>query len=80
MRYDPRGFVTQSANASAAFIVARFGSPGKNTNFAFKEPFFQRAWGPTPNHVSASILSLVVVVYFATRVVLQRLSPQTHGV
>jgi hypothetical protein len=71
--------MTQSVIATAAFIGARFASLGENITFASKGPLFHRARGPTPIHISASILFLVVVVYFPTHVVLQRLFPQTHG-
>jgi hypothetical protein len=45
--YDPRGFALQCGIAAIVFVASRFVLPGENLNFAHRDPFFHRAWGPT---------------------------------
>jgi hypothetical protein len=77
--YDRRGLALQSLIAVLAFIASRFTIPTKNTNFAFADPFFHRAWGPPPIHVAVSVLFLAIVVYLPTHLVLKGLFPQRAG-
>ncbi len=71
--YDRRGWLLQSAIAAIALISARFAAPSENINFAFRDPFFHRAWGPAPIHLALSILFLAIVVYLPTHLILRRL-------
>jgi hypothetical protein len=71
--YDRRGWALQSAIAIIVMIAARFAGAEKNVNFAFRDPFFRRAWGPAPVHLALSLLVLIFVVYFPTHIVLQKL-------
>jgi len=73
--YDRRGWPLQSAIALVLFIASRFTDPTKNLNFAFRDPFFHRAWGPAPIHVAISLLVLIFVVYFPTHLLLRGLFP-----
>ncbi len=74
--YDPRGFALQFLIArSRVYCLALHRRPPKNTNFAFADPFFHRAWGPPPVHVAISVLFLVIVVYLPTHLVLKRVFP-----
>lgn len=73
--YDRRGLGVQSAIALIAFIAARFTSPDKNINFAFREPFRHHAWNPAALHVALSVLFMCVVVYLPTHLLLQLLFP-----
>lgn len=71
MGYDRRGWVLQSGIAVAAFAGARFTPPELNINFAFSDPFFNRAWGPAPMHVAISALVLIVIAYLPTHLCLK---------
>ena len=62
--YDRRGWTLQAAIAAFAFVAARFTSPEENINYAFRDPFFRRSWGPAPVHLAVSLLFLNVVAYF----------------
>jgi hypothetical protein len=81
MGYDRRGWALQCALALPVFIAARFTSPADNTDFAFADPFFHRAWGPAPTHVLVVWLFMVLVVYLPTHMVLKRFfpAPQAKG-
>lgn len=64
--YDRRGLPLESMITLAVFFLARFTSPDKNMNFAFRDPFVHRAWGPAPIHVLLSVLFMILVVYYPT--------------
>lgn len=69
--YDRRGLALQSAIGAAAFAAARFTSPELNINFVFSGPFFHRAWGPAPVHVSINALVMIAVAYLPTHLCLK---------
>ena len=71
--YDPRAWRLQSVIALLAFVASRFTDPATNINFAFRDPFWHRAWGPGPVHVAASVLFMALVVYLPTHLFLSRL-------
>jgi hypothetical protein len=73
--YDRRGWPLQSAIALVLFIASRFTDPTKNLNFAFRDAFFHRTWGPAPIHIAISLLLLIFVVYFPTHLLLKTLFP-----
>lgn len=73
--YDRRGWALQSAIALILFIASRFSDPAKNLNFAFRDAFFHRAWGPAPIHIAISLLLLVFGVYLPTHLALKTLFP-----
>lgn len=73
--YDRRGWPLQSAIALILFIASRFTDPAKNLNFAFRDAFFHRAWGPAPIHITISLLLLIFAVYFPTHLLLKTLFP-----
>ena len=80
MGYDRGGFALQSAIAAAAFAAARFTSPERNINFAFRDPFFHHAWGPPAVHVAISALVLIVIVYLPTHLCLKHFfAPPTQS-
>ena len=70
--YDPRGFALQSAIAAVVFIASRFVLPGENLNYAFRDPFFHRSWGPAPVHVVLTLAVLVGAIYCPTHRLLWR--------
>jgi hypothetical protein len=74
--YDPRGFLLQGAIAAVVLAASRFILPGENLNFAFRDPFFHRAWGPAPVHLGLTCAVLVGAVYWPTHLVLRRWLPR----
>jgi len=76
--YDPRGWQLQAAVAAAAMIASRFFDPAKNMNYAFRDPFFHREWGPAPLHVAIVWAVTVAAVYWPTHCVLVRILPSAE--
>lgn len=70
--YNRRGFALQCAIAAAALIVARFTNPSENINYAFRDPLFQRSWGPAPIHLAVIWLGFVVLIYLPTHLLLAK--------
>ena len=74
--YDRRAWPLQSAIAAAALLCARgFTAPVENVNFAFREPFFGRAFEPAALHLALVWAALALVAYGATHALLLRLAP-----
>jgi hypothetical protein len=74
--YDRRGWITQCLIAIPVVVLARRAStPQTNINYVFTDPFFHRAWGPAPLHLTAVLLFLMFVVYLPTHLLLMRLFP-----
>jgi hypothetical protein len=57
--YDRRGFALQCAIAAVVLPLSRLAGPEKNYNFAFRDPFFNRAFGPAIVHLAVIYVSLV---------------------
>jgi hypothetical protein len=77
--YDPRGFALQCGIAAAVLVASRFVLPGANLNFAHRDPFFHRGWGPAPVHLALTFAVLVVAVYWPTHAVLRRWRGRRQG-
>jgi len=71
--YDRRAWLLQSAIALPVFVASRFTDPARNINFAFADPFFRRAWGLAPLHITVIFLFMVLVIYLPTHLLLRRL-------
>jgi len=71
--YDPRAYWLQSALAVAGVLVGRLLGPEANVNGAFRDPMFQRAWGPPVVHLAAVAGTLVLAVYPLTNLALSRI-------
>lgn len=76
--YDRRGFALQSAIALGALVASRWTSAAGNINYAFRDPFFHRAWGPAPVHVAITFVALAAVVYLPTHLALEKLFPPAN--
>lgn len=76
--YDRRGFALQSAIALGAMVASRCTSAAANINYAFRDPFFHRAWGPAPVHVAITFVALAAVVYLPTHLALEKLFPPAN--
>ena len=77
--YDRRGWVLQSGIAAVALVLARLLAPAQNINFAYRDPFFGRAWGPAPVHLAVILLPLIVLIYGPTHLALARLLPRARA-
>ncbi len=73
--YDRRAWKLQSAILLPVLIASRFVTPDQNLNFAVKDPFLHRSYGPAPTHLAITFLFLVFVVYFPTHLLFSRLFP-----
>jgi hypothetical protein len=73
--YDRRAWKLQSAILLPVLIASRFVTPEQNLNFAVKDPFLHRSYGPAPAHLFITFLFLVFVVYFPTHLLFSRLFP-----
>lgn len=74
--YDPRGFLVQCGLAVALTVAGRRFGPETNLNFAFRDPIFDRAWGPPAVHLAVILGVQIVVVYGLTHWLLGRLCPR----
>lgn len=68
--YDKRGLGLQAAIAAVLLIVSRFLSAEINMNYAYRDPVFNRAWGPAPVHLAAAFIIIAGVVYWPTHLLL----------
>jgi hypothetical protein len=73
--YDRRGWKLQSAILVPVLIASHFVTRDQNLNFAVKDPFLHRSYGPAPTHLFITFLFLVFVVYFPTHLLFSRLFP-----
>jgi hypothetical protein len=73
--YDRRGWKLQCAILLPVLIASRFVTPDQNLNFAVKDPFLHRSYGPAPAHLAITFLFLVFVVYLPTHLLSLRLFP-----
>ena len=68
--YDKRALGLQAAIAGVLLIVSRFLSAEINMNYAYRDPVFNRAWGPAPVHLAAAFIIIVGLVYWPTHLLL----------
>jgi hypothetical protein len=73
--YDRRGWKLQCAILLPVLIASRYVTPDQNLNFAVKDPFLHRSYGPAPTHLFITFLFLVFVVYFPTHLLFSRVFP-----
>jgi hypothetical protein len=73
--YDRRALILQSALGLVLIAAARILGPDANVNFAWRDPFFHRSWGPAPLHVAVIFGGLLAIVYGPTHAALSRLYP-----
>ena len=77
--YDRRAWKLQSAILLPVLIASRFVTPDQNLNFAVRDPFLHRSYGPAPTHLAITFLFLVFVVYFPTHLLFSRLFPSPES-
>ena len=73
--YDRRGLAMQAAIAAMLLIAAWFLPAELNTKYAHRDPLFNRAWGPAPEHLAVIFVGLVGLLYWPTHFVLMKLFP-----
>lgn len=73
--YDRRGFGLQTAIAAVLLIGSRLLAEELNMNYAFRDPLFHRVWGSAPLHLAVIFIPLVVLIYWPTHLLLQKLYP-----
>jgi hypothetical protein len=73
--YDRRGYLLQSVISLVAVSLGRLFGPEPNINHAFVDPILKRTWGGAATHIGVIVGALVLVVYPATHLLLERLCP-----
>jgi hypothetical protein len=74
--YDRRALPVQAALALAVLVASRLTlGPDENQNFAWRDPFAGRSWGPAPVHVGLTWAVLVAAIYAPTHALLKRVMP-----
>jgi hypothetical protein len=73
--YDRRGWKLQCAILAPVLIASRYVTADQNLNYAVKDPFLHRSYGPAPTHLFITFLFLVFVVYFPTHLLFSRVFP-----
>jgi hypothetical protein len=69
--YDRRALGLQAAIAGILLIISRFLSAEINMNYAYRDPVFNRAWGPASVHLAAAFIIIVGLVYWPTHLLLR---------
>jgi hypothetical protein len=73
VRYDRRALLLQPLVAAALLAGSAALAPGLNINFAERDPFVGRQWGPPAVHVALTWAVLVAAIYWPTHRLLVRL-------
>jgi hypothetical protein len=71
--YDRRAWLVQSLLAAVLLAASRLVLPEENINFAQRDVFFGRQWGPGAVHVAFTWMMLVGAVYWPTHRLLMKL-------
>lgn len=72
--YDRRSLKLQAGITAAALVAGRlWGGQKNNINFAFRDPFFGRAWGPAPVHLFLMFAGAMLIGYLPTDWLLAKL-------
>jgi hypothetical protein len=74
--YDRRALLAQSALALVVLVASRMVLPEANLNFAHRDPFWRRSWGPAPLHVGLTWIALVAALYTPVHLLLRRVMPR----
>jgi hypothetical protein len=76
--YDRRALLAQSVLAVVVLAASAMVRPGANINYARRDPFFHRQWGPAPVHVALTAAGLIALVYAPTHLFLRRVMPRSR--
>lgn len=68
--YDRRALALQAAIAAVLLLVSRLLAAELNMNYAYRDPVFHRAWGPSLAHLAMIFIPLVALIYWPTHVLL----------
>ena len=70
-----REMMVRGAGIVGGLALSRVAMPEANINFAHRDPFVGRSWGPAPVHILLTVAGLFVLVYWPTHLVLKRAMP-----
>ena len=73
--YDRRALLAQSALALVVLAASSVVMPEANINFARRDPFRGRSWGPPPVHMALTAAALIGLIYLPTDALLRRRMP-----
>ena len=73
--YDRRALVAQALFAVVVLAASRVVLPAANINFAQRDPFTGRSWGPAPVHLGLTAIALAGLIYAPTHALLRRMMP-----
>lgn len=74
--YDRGGWKLQSTITLLVLFLSRFTDSTKNINFVFHDPLFQKTWGNALMHVMVIWFGLILIIYWPTHLVLDRVFPR----
>lgn len=77
--YDRRALPLQCSIALTVMLASRLADPAQNINFAFRDPFFHRAWGSAPAHMALMLVVLIGAVYWPTDFALRSFYSEPKG-
>ena len=70
--YDRCALRLQCGMAAALLLTSRLLGPSRDINYAFADPIFHHALGPTPLHLAIIFAALTGVIYWPTHLLLGR--------
>jgi len=73
--YDRRALALQAGIAAVVIAMSRLTDPALNINFAHRDPFLGRSWGPAPLHLALMFGGLVTCAYWPAHWALSRFLP-----
>lgn len=77
--YDRSALLAQSALAAVVLAASRAVMSGVNLNYAHRDPFWHRSWGPAPVHLALTWVALVGVLYVPVHLLLARVMGPTRA-
>jgi hypothetical protein len=73
--YDRRGLWLGMATFACALTASRAAPALQNINFAYRDPFFGRSWGPAPIHLAVTLAGATLLGFLPTHWALRRIHP-----
>jgi len=76
--YDRRGLWFGMGTFAAALIASRIAPASQNINFAYRDPFLGRAWGPAPIHLLVIFAGATLLGFLPVHFVVRRIRPPVY--
>ncbi len=70
--YDRRAIWYGTLTFALTLIASRAAPASENINFAFRDPFLGRSWGPAPAHLALVLAGAIVIGFIPTHLALRR--------